>query len=379
MNAVAPISPHATAALAVRGLTKTFRETVLHDIELDAAPGEIVAITGPSGAGKTTLFRILAGLKQADKGNITLAGRDLSRLAPGARRVAFMFESYALYPHLSVEQNVRSPLLAPNAAPASTEARQQTVRRTLELLEIAHLSARMPAALSGGEKQRVALARTIVQQPALFLLDEPISHLDAKLRHKLRSELRRLLVSRSTPALWSTPDGMEALSVADRVAVIYGGRIEQVGTPEDVWLYPGTVRVARLIGDPPVNLITGRLETNGAQTEFVATHFRLALPPSIAQAARSGARQAITLGIRPGDIAIDYTGRSAITAELYSFEPFGKHAIATLDLGEALLKAKLAGPDVSSHEYSREIGTRVALTVNPSGLLLFDAATGRAL
>jgi ABC-type sugar transport system ATPase subunit len=319
----------------------------------------------------------LAGLEEADSGAVFLAGRDLSNVAAGARRVAFMFESYALYPHMTVAQNVMSPLLAPNATVG--ENPQQIVTRVLELLEIAHLSARVPATLSGGQKQRAALARTLVQKPALCLLDEPISHLDAKLRHKLRRTLRRLLKARPVPAIWATPDGMEALSVADRVAVIDKGRIEQVGTPEELWLRPATARVARLLGDPPINLVAGVLDRIGDQLQLATSTFRIALPPALARAAEAAQPACVTLGIRAGDILVSRGEGGTITAELYSFEPFGKHAIATLDLGTGLLKAKLAGGVAHTLDFSREIGARMSLVIDPAGLLLFDGKTGKAL
>jgi multiple sugar transport system ATP-binding protein len=364
--------------LSLSGIGKTYRGPALRDIYLDVRPGEILAITGPSGAGKTTLCRIIAGLETADAGRIALGGRDLASVPASARRVALMFESYALYPHLSVLENVLSPLRAPNAPPLPPSAQQAAAMDVLGLLEIAHLTARLPAALSGGQKQRVALARCIVQQPAAFLLDEPISHLDAKLRHKLRGALRRLLVARAVPTIWSTPDGMEALSVADRVAVIHAGKLEQVATPDEIWQSPATVQVARLIGDPPVNLLNGGLETSGGTTRVVAPQGRIALPDALAAKATSSASREVTLGIRPGCISLAPAGAAGIAAELYSYEPFGKHAIATLDAGGGvLLKAKI--PTLGEDLSDAAIGERVTLAVDPSGLLLFDAASGKAL
>jgi multiple sugar transport system ATP-binding protein len=377
MNAIPRISASIPAGLRISRISKTFRAKALHEIDLDVAPGELLAITGPSGAGKTTLCRILAGLEHADQGTIFLAGRDVSNAAPGARRVALMFESYALYPHLTVAQNVLSPLLAPNAPPA--ENPRQIVADVLDFLEIAPLSGRLPAELSGGQKQRVALARTLVQHPSLYLFDEPIAHLDAKLRHRLRGALRRLLKARPIPTIWATPDGMEALSVADRVAVIDHGRIEQVGTPQELWLNPSTVRVARLLGDPPINLVAGELERAGDRLQFSTGTFQIALPPTLSRAADRAKAGGITVGIRPGDILLSRAESCSINAELYSFEPFGKYAIATLDLGVGLLKAKLAGDAAGTRDLSQQIGSRMSLAINPTGLLLFDGETGRAL
>lgn len=367
--------------LSIRAVSKSFGHKVLSEIALEVKPGELLAITGPSGAGKTTLCRILAGLERPDAGSVWLGGRNLAGLGPGARRVALMFESYALYPHLSVRGNALSPLQAPGGRMAPAEAARR-VDEVLELLEIRHLGERLPGALSGGQKQRVALARLLVQSPALYLLDEPISHLDAKLRHKLRGEIRRRLAGLPVPTIWVTPDGMEALSVGDRVAVIDQGRLEQLGTPEDIWLRPASARVAKLIGDPPMNLIEGDLVREGGALAFTRRELRLELGGALAAAAAKASGTAVLLGVRPDDIAFTAPeAAGAVPAEIYSNEPFGKHAILTLDLGGLLVKAKtsMARAAELGEGPGQGIGRRVGLTLAPDGLVLFDGASGRAL
>ncbi|MCS0504216.1 ABC transporter ATP-binding protein [Ancylobacter mangrovi] len=367
--------------LVARGLSKSFTHKVLHDVGIEVAPGELLAVTGPSGAGKTTLARILAGLERPETGSVSLGGRDLAAIPAGQRRVALMFESYALYPHLTVRGNALSPLQAPGGRLDAASANRR-VDEVLELLEIRHLGERLPGALSGGQKQRVALARLLVQAPDLYMLDEPISHLDAKLRHKLRGEIRRRLSAQSAPSIWLTPDGMEALSVGDRVVVLDQGRVEQVGTPEEIWLKPASTRVARLLGDPPMNLVDGALQREGDVLFFTRRGMRIALPPALAAAAGKAAGEEVTLGVRPDGIGFAEPGApGSLSAEIYSNEPFGKHAIVTLDLGTLLAKAKtsMATAAALGEGEGEGIGREIGLTIPDEGLVLFDGSTGRAL
>lgn len=363
--------------LSIQAVAKRFGTVqALAGVSLEVAPGEVVALTGPSGAGKTTLCRIVAGLEQPDAGSCTIEGRDVLALPPGRRRVAYMFESYALYPHLTVAANVASPLRAPNGGNRPAAEIEAAVAAALEFVGIGELHARLPAALSGGQKQRVALARTLVQDLALTMLDEPISHLDAKLRHRLRGEIRRRLSRRTSPTIWSTPDGLEALAVGDRVAVIDGGRIEQVATPETLWQRPASIRVARLLGDPPMNLIPGIV---------VARHHGLAvrrpdgaeipLPTALAAAARGmGGDGACVLGIRPEALRFGVAGTpEGLPVEFYSHEAFGKHAIVTTRLGDVLVKVKTRA------RVPAQIGETVTLLLPAAGMTLFDGATGQAV
>lgn len=360
--------------LQLTGIAKSFgHNQVLHGIELSAAPGEVVSLVGPSGAGKTTLCRIIAGLESPDHGQVLIDGIDVTASPPGERHVGVMFESYALYPHLTVGDNVRSPLLA-RAKAALPATEEERIAELLTALEIGHLGERLPQALSGGQKQRSALARALIQAPKALLLDEPISHLDAKLRHKLRGEIRQMLNRRPHPTIWCTPDGLEGLSVGDRVAVLVQGRIEQIGTPEDVWLKPASVNVAKLFGDPPVNVLKGELRNGGDALVFHSPSVTAKLPPELAASAQALKGKAAFLGLRPSGLTLERSGEAAASSAVYSLESFGKYAIVTLrtEAGD-LIKLKTAdGPGL-------RLGDRIGFRYAADQLLLFDGSTGLAV
>ena len=355
-------------------VSKTFATVrALDSVSLAARAGELLAITGPSGAGKTTLCRIVAGLETPDAGVCRIAGRDVGPVPAAARRVAYMFESYALYPHLTVRENVMSPLVAPNGRGTDIGV----VDALLDVLEIRHLSARLPADLSGGQKQRVALARTLVQRPAVTLLDEPISHLDAKLRHKLRSEIRphRHVAAIADALVHARCDG-SAVGRGSRSRHRRGPHRADRARRRRLWRRPATVQVARLVGDPPMNLLPGRLESHAAgSSTFVCAELRIPLTGTLADAAVALGHDArAVLGVRPNLVALAPAGTSGSTAvELYSDEPFGKYAIATARLGDVLIKAK------SARSAPARIGAPVGLVMPASGFVLFDAASGKAI
>ena len=364
--------------LRLRSVGKRYGAAVaLEALDLEIGPGEILALTGPSGAGKTTTCRLISGIEAPDEGEIRLGMRRLDDLSPQARHVAYMFESYALYPHLCVRDNVAFPLRAPGHKLRHDErAIADLVGEVLELVEMAGLAERMPAELSGGQKQRVALCRALVQDPTAYLLDEPISHLDAKLRHKLRGAIRRRLSQSGVPTLWCTPDGLEALSVADRVAVLIAGRIEQVDSPTRVYLAPASVKVARLLGDPPTNLLEGELGRESDRLVFRCEGLSIDLPDTLGRRLETGlSSRKVVLGVRPTELEIAPASGAAdgAAAEIYTFEPFGKYAITTVRLGDILIKSK------SFDQTPLRPGDPVWLRFPSPSFLLFDLETGKAL
>jgi multiple sugar transport system ATP-binding protein len=359
--------------LELRGLSRSFGPTrALEGVDLAVGPGQILGLTGPSGAGKSTLCRLVAGVDMPSAGDVLLDGKTVTEVPAERRRVAFMFESYALYPHLTVFDNVAFPLRAPGGPRLTAATVAARVHELLALVELDGLARRRPAELSGGQKQRVALCRALVQSPRAWLLDEPISHLDAKLRHLLRGAIRRRLVATETPTIWASPDALEALAVADRVAVLVAGRVHQVGAPTDVYRRPATVDVARLVGDPPMNLLCGTLAGDGDRLVFRHPAFSLPLRPALRASLLGNGDRHLVLGLRPADIR-PAAGPAAAPGEVSVWEPLGKHAILTVRLGLDTIKVKVG------QQRSWMPGEPIALDVSAGEPLLFDAATGRAL
>ena len=346
-----------SASVRLEGIVKKHGSfTALHGIDLEVRPGEFFALLGPSGSGKTTTLRILAGLEPVDAGRVLIDGADVTNSQPGERDVAMVFQSYALYPHMTVAQNIGFPLKmvgAPAAAIASA------VQEAAAKVDIAHLLQRRPGQLSGGQQQRCALARAIVRQPRLFLLDEPLSNLDAKLRLETRAELRRLQRSLGVTAVYVTHDQEEAMTVADRMAVFMEGRIVQVGTPQEIFRRPATVAVAEFIGTPPMNLLPAVL----ANGEVLVASARLPLP----ELAGSGAAREVMLGVRPGDLTLAAAG---IPARVEFIEDFGDSSIINLEADGRRVKVR-AGELPGVQE-----GQQVFLAFAPSAVHLFDRATG---
>jgi ABC-type sugar transport system ATPase subunit len=345
-------------SVKLEGVVKRHGETtVLHGVDLSIEPGEFFVLLGPSGSGKTTTLRILAGLETVSAGRVLMDRTDVTHVEPGARDVAMVFQSYALYPHMTVARNIGFPLKMIGTPEHEIE---RQVAEAAERVNIGHLLQRRPGQLSGGQQQRCALARAIVRKPRLFLLDEPLSNLDAKLRLETRIELHALQRGLGTTTVYVTHDQEEAMTLADRIAVFMEGRIAQVGTPREVFSAPRTMAVAGFVGTPQMNFMPGSWEES---TVTVGGH---ALP-----VARSApAPRDVVLGVRPNDLVLASRG---LPARIERFEDLGDSAIVSVDAGGRRLKLK--GPV----QQGTKAGDDVLLGFAPEAVHLFDPQSGERL
>ncbi|HEY9345989.1 MAG TPA: ABC transporter ATP-binding protein, partial [Inquilinus sp.] len=327
--------------LALRRISKAFGgNRILQDITIEAAPGEFIALVGPSGCGKTTLLRIAAGLEHADTGTVQLGDRDITALRPAARDIAMVFQSYALYPHLTAGQNIAVPLamrrlstaqrlpFIGNLMPGQRDLRaeiQAQVRETAATLRIDHLLDRKPGQMSGGQRQRVALSRALVRRPAAFLMDEPLSNLDANLRVHTRGEIVELHRRAGVTTLYVTHDQSEALSMADRVAVMMGGRLLQLDTPSRIYADPAHVEVAQFIGSPRINLLPAVLDD---------THAARIGGRMLVDGVEAAPGTAVTLGIRPEALRFLMPGQPGLAATVRRLEFLGSELLVFLTLAD---------------------------------------------
>lgn len=348
------------SAISIQGAVKRHGSvTVLHGVDLDIEAGEFFVLLGPSGSGKTTTLRVLAGLESVNEGRVLMDGADVTHKEPGERDVAMVFQSYALYPHMTVAQNIGFPLKMVKTKPAEVDA---AVQSAAAKVGIAHLLARRPGQLSGGQQQRVALARAIVRQPRLFLLDEPLSNLDAKLRLETRIELKKLQRSLGVTAVYVTHDQEEAMTLADRVAVFIEGRIVQVATPREIFGRPAHASVAGFIGTPAMNLVPAVWRGSEVAVDGV--------PGALPVAAHTAEAREVTLGVRPGDLRVAQQGAEA---QVELVEELGDSRIVNLQLGAQRVKLKSEGA------FGPAEGERVRLAFAPAAAHLFDRASGRRL
>ena len=348
-------------AVSISNVRKNYGNMeVLHGVSVDIADGEFVILVGPSGCGKSTLLRMIAGLEEITSGDISIAGRVVNTLPPKDRDIAMVFQSYALYPHMTVEQNMGFSLKLQRVNKVEM---QQRVAAAAAILGLEPYLKRYPRHLSGGQRQRVAMGRAIVRNPAVFLFDEPLSNLDAKLRVQMRSEIKQNHQRLETTTVYVTHDQIEAMTMADRIVVMHDGVIEQIGTPLELYDRPANLFVAGFIGSPAMNMIAGKMDGNS----FIATDgTRIELPRN----AGTSVGRPVTLGVRPEHLHLDPTG---LPVEILTVEPTGS---------ETQVVAKFAGQEIMG-AFRERITARPGETINvrpePSAVHLFDTESGQRI
>ena len=353
-------------AIALHGLSKSFGQVaVLKGIELSIGEGEFVVLVGPSGCGKSTLLRLLAGLELATAGSIEMGGRDVTELPPKARDIAMVFQSYALYPHMTVAENMAFSLRVRRIERKVIDERVRAAAAALALTDYLH---RKPAELSGGQRQRVAMGRAIVRDPKVFLFDEPLSNLDAKLRVVMRSEIKALHQRLKTTTVYVTHDQIEALTMADRIVVLREGVVEQIGTPVELYDRPANVFVAEFIGSPAMNFLPARLSVGGGRRLAILAEGGAV---ELGEGAGGEEGQAIALGVRPEHLAVSATG--GLPAKVSLVEPLGSQVqIVAEYAGQALTV-------LSNERLMPPVGAEISLRPDRDALHLFDSASGKRL
>ena len=351
------------AALTLRGIRKTLgKNLILRGIDLAIGDGELAVLVGPSGCGKSTLLRTVAGLEEPDEGTLHMGDRDVTRLAPRDRDIAMVFQSYALYPHLTVRDNIAFGLRLRKTPEAEIRKR---VDEVAQILSIEKLLDRYPRDMSGGQRQRVAMGRAVARRPQVFLFDEPLSNLDAALRAQVRVEIKRLHQSIGATMLYVTHDQVEAMTLADRLVVLNGGKVEQEGPPLDVYHRPATRFVAAFLGSPAMNFLTAKVTGGKAITEGLRVDL----------GKREGLKEGseVTVGVRPHDV-VPSKEAGAIELRVEVVEAMGFEAYAHGKVGGAPFIARLDGSVALPKP-----GDTLSLTVPAEALHVFDPASGAAL
>ena len=351
---------------------KEFGKVVaVKDMNLIVKEAEFLVLLGPSGCGKTTTLRCIAGLERVNKGQISIGGREVTDLSPAQRGIAMVFQSYAVFPHMTVEQNIGFGLRMHHVPKREI---QTSVREVAKLLRIDELLARYPAQLSGGQRQRVAVARAIVMRPEVLLMDEPLSNLDALLRLQMRAELKRLHREIGTTTVYVTHDQIEALSLGDRIAVMQGGEIVQLDSPDRVYDQPATRFVGGFIGTPPMNFLRATINEEDGDVLLTIGEFKIGVLEKWKPKLRELSGQTVDLGIRAENIEVNTEpGGTRLPAEVIVSEHLGAQQLLTVQVGEDILKVS------TSPDFPTKSGQTIGLTLTKRKLRIFNEKTGERL
>ncbi|MDH7801950.1 MULTISPECIES: ABC transporter ATP-binding protein [unclassified Rhizobium] len=356
------------ASVELRDIRKSYAALdVIHGISLDITDGEFIALVGPSGCGKSTLLRMIAGLEEITDGDILIGGSVVNDMTPRERNIAMVFQSYALYPHMTVAENMGFNL---KLAGQPKNVIEQRVAEAARMLDLGKLLDRKPSQLSGGQRQRVAMGRAVVRNPAVFLFDEPLSNLDAKLRVQMRSEIKALHQKVGTTSIYVTHDQIEAMTLADRVVVLNHGRIEQQGTPLELYKTPANLFVAAFIGSPAMNLIEGVVDGEGDQP---AARLKDGTAIRISASRKVKRGQPVTIGLRPEHIGSTIGGDVSLSGRTVLVEPTGAQTHVVFELAGDQVTAVVDG------EQPVRVNTPFAATVHHERVHVFDRASGLAL
>ncbi|WP_142780387.1 ABC transporter ATP-binding protein [Agrobacterium sp. T29] len=356
------------ASVELKDIRKSYAALdVIHGISLDIADGEFIALVGPSGCGKSTLLRMIAGLEEITDGDILIGDKVVNGMTPRERNIAMVFQSYALYPHMTVAENMGFNL---KLAGQPKNIIEERVAEAARMLDLGKLLDRKPSQLSGGQRQRVAMGRAVVRNPAVFLFDEPLSNLDAKLRVQMRSEIKALHQKVGTTSIYVTHDQIEAMTLADRVVVLNHGRIEQQGTPLELYKTPANLFVAAFIGSPAMNLIEGVVDGEGDQP---AARLKDGTAIRIAATRKVKRGQPVTIGLRPEHIGSTIGGDISLSGRTVLVEPTGAQTHVVFELAGDQVTAVVDG------EQPVKVNTPFAATVHHERVHVFDRASGLAL
>ena len=362
--------------IELRGIQKYFGAVqVIKDLNLAIADNEFIVLLGQSGCGKTTTLRAVAGLETIDEGDILIDGQPVQHIKASDRDIAMVFQSFSLYPHMSVYENIAFPLRATRMSRNDVDT---SVREIAGVLRITDLLGRKPSALSGGDMQRVAIGRALVRKPKAMLMDEPIGALDAKLREEMRAEIKRLHIKQGSTTIYVTHDQVEAMSLADRIVIMHEGILQQVGTPDEVYSQPSNMFVAQFVGSPVMNLAeaTVKEDAGHARIDLKGASSGFDFPPELANrlSAARGENGNLTLGVRPeGVIVAREASDGFMPVEAHIIEPLGSHDIVDLKVGEQMLRAR------TKSGFVPRAGETVWARIDPAQAHFFNTATGSSL